>query len=416
MKNIIKKFTFCVITIFFIFAPVLAFSQTEEEKSGTEDVPIHLQIPLPFFGVSDSPDLSEYLTGIYRLLIGAGILFAIVMIIIAGYQWIFAGGSADKIGNAKKRIFSAVIGLILALLSYVILNAITPRLVAMRMPDIPSVKRLEFTQGETCQNSEYLIRKEAELGFSEGELPVIGEQATKDTIRKKAACGHKYYALEEPMKLGETPEQARADAFYDCIGEYCEDNWACLANKCVDAVIYGKITWPLFRNTYLDSIELMAVCADGSSESVQSRETTKLSFYKIPILTEFEEITGERKEDVTGGSDFFGEDFESERNYEAVVIEKCGSLDKFKGFVLKAEINDDEGAWYNILPTIDDDFALGKYPDGSGCMISPMHSGEEVDFDNINFTSYDKKYFFQLEDIENKIRCDINISDSWVLN
>ncbi|MBU2575896.1 pilin, partial [Patescibacteria group bacterium] len=186
-----KKFSI-IISIAIFLMPGFVFAEVNPDLK--DDLYVKLQIPLPFVATDcklpdGSPavcDMTDYIEGIYRLLIGTGALFAVVMIIIAGYQWIFAGGSPDKINAAKKRIFGAVIGLILALLSFIILNTITPRLVSLRLPDVEPVSGLDFVIGETCQNSERIIGLEKILKFSEGDLPVIGENAIEATTRDKA--------------------------------------------------------------------------------------------------------------------------------------------------------------------------------------------------------------------------------------
>ena len=73
--------------------------------------------------------LPQYIAGIYNFgLMVAGFL-AMVMIMIGGFMYIAAGGNQTIIGKAKERIFNALIGLVILLLSYTILNTINPDLV-----------------------------------------------------------------------------------------------------------------------------------------------------------------------------------------------------------------------------------------------------------------------------------------------
>ncbi len=57
----------------------------------------------------------------------AGIV-AVIMIILAGFQWLSAGGNQSKIGTSKGKITSAIIGLALIFCSYIILNTVNPSL------------------------------------------------------------------------------------------------------------------------------------------------------------------------------------------------------------------------------------------------------------------------------------------------
>lgn len=61
--------------------------------------------------------IAEYVVGIVGTL-------SVVMIMVGGYQWIMGGVSEDQKSKAKKTIFYAVIGLIITLLSWLIVNYI----------------------------------------------------------------------------------------------------------------------------------------------------------------------------------------------------------------------------------------------------------------------------------------------------
>jgi len=52
-----------------------------------------------------------------------GILF-VILIIYAGHMWMFAGGSEDRVGKAKKILTNSTIGVSLVLLAYAIAYAV----------------------------------------------------------------------------------------------------------------------------------------------------------------------------------------------------------------------------------------------------------------------------------------------------
>jgi hypothetical protein len=70
-----------------------------------------------------------YLQAIYKFFVGIAGILAVFMIMFGGVQWLFAGGSSSKITSAKETIFGSIIGLILVIGSYSILQFINPRLV-----------------------------------------------------------------------------------------------------------------------------------------------------------------------------------------------------------------------------------------------------------------------------------------------
>ncbi|MFA6918632.1 MAG: pilin [Patescibacteria group bacterium] len=83
--------------------------------------------------------LGEYINLWYTFLVGVAGLLAMVMIVFGGVNWLTSGGSSSAIGDAKKTISSALIGLTLALLSYVLLQIINPNLLSLKMPSMANI-------------------------------------------------------------------------------------------------------------------------------------------------------------------------------------------------------------------------------------------------------------------------------------
>lgn len=53
-----------------------------------------------------------------------GIVFAIILLIYSGIQWILSGGNKEVIASARSRITFTVIGLVIMFLSFFIVNSI----------------------------------------------------------------------------------------------------------------------------------------------------------------------------------------------------------------------------------------------------------------------------------------------------
>ncbi len=79
-----------------------------------------------------APYLAQYIATGYKYIVSIASILAVLMIIVAGFQWSMSGGSPDAIGEAKKRIGGAVTGLVIAVGSYALLYAINPGLVQFR--------------------------------------------------------------------------------------------------------------------------------------------------------------------------------------------------------------------------------------------------------------------------------------------
>ncbi len=104
-----------------------------------------------------TPDLlGKYVVAIYRFGILLSIFLTIFMMMVGGFLWVVAGGSPQRVENAKSYITSALTGLVLALTSFLLLQTVNPSLVVFppitaQRPDLvqPSglVRRVDENYG-----------------------------------------------------------------------------------------------------------------------------------------------------------------------------------------------------------------------------------------------------------------------------
>jgi len=73
-------------------------------------------VPKPALAIGG--DLTQVITKISNALLLLVGLIAVLFLIIGGFQLISSAGNADNINKGKHTIFYAIIGLIIALLSY----------------------------------------------------------------------------------------------------------------------------------------------------------------------------------------------------------------------------------------------------------------------------------------------------------
>ncbi len=168
------------------------------------------------------PWIAEYISGAYQFIIGAAIALAIIVIIVAGFTWMTAGGNADAVNRAKTTIVGAVTGVLLALGSFSILYIVNPNLTnltPLRVPIIGRVGLGQFCSPEVLPNETiYLINDR--VGEISGE---------KFTAGRKTTCGL-YYSKGEEITSGSI-----------CIGSSCGGSTACVPNINEDGSInaYG---------------------------------------------------------------------------------------------------------------------------------------------------------------------------------
>ncbi|MEK7653066.1 MAG: pilin [Patescibacteria group bacterium] len=129
-----------------IFLPFLAWAQGEAEGETTEVAPnttYRLNVPLdnnPTIEIGEGKNpLFDYISIWYSFIIGSIGILATVMIMYGGFKWLTSRGNSSQISDAKEKIISAITGLLLAFLSFTILNLINPRLVQITTPGMEEI-------------------------------------------------------------------------------------------------------------------------------------------------------------------------------------------------------------------------------------------------------------------------------------
>jgi len=121
MKNLDKKRYGKAVAVL-VFSFVFIFANMSLAKAGIGDWSGELEKGVSETKVYDtgaveeaggaSPAIAKYIGGILYLAPFFGFLF-MARIVIAGYEWMTAGGNSEKIELAKKKIKNATIGLII---------------------------------------------------------------------------------------------------------------------------------------------------------------------------------------------------------------------------------------------------------------------------------------------------------------
>ena len=91
-------------------------------------------------GLGDD-DIRFTIASIIKIALSLLGMITVVIILWAGFEWMTAGGSEEKISSAKKRLSSAVVGLLIVLSAYSLTNFVVKNL-------------YEATQGSSYQSGE----------------------------------------------------------------------------------------------------------------------------------------------------------------------------------------------------------------------------------------------------------------------
>lgn len=94
---------------------------TPREIFGEITPPSELQ-PLIAKGGQGAGGISAFLNNTITLIYEIAAIAVVVMLIWGGLEWIFSGGEKEAVGNARKRITNALIGLVILAVAFAILN------------------------------------------------------------------------------------------------------------------------------------------------------------------------------------------------------------------------------------------------------------------------------------------------------
>jgi hypothetical protein len=124
-----RKFIKNIIFLLFLISFFIGFWQVCKAQVGQEllvDYP-PIEGEQPYFGM-ELPELIRY---IYMFALGAVGIVALIAILIGAVMYVTSAGNPDKMRDAKDRIISAILGIILLLSSVLILRLINPDLVRL---------------------------------------------------------------------------------------------------------------------------------------------------------------------------------------------------------------------------------------------------------------------------------------------
>ena len=103
-----KKLAIGILTTLAVAMPLVTLAISYEDPSNT-------------LGLNTS-DLKAAVIRIINWVLGLLGIIAVIMILIGGFQWMTAGGNEEKVEKAKKIISAAIVGLIIILLAWAIVN------------------------------------------------------------------------------------------------------------------------------------------------------------------------------------------------------------------------------------------------------------------------------------------------------
>ncbi|MEK7606731.1 MAG: pilin [Patescibacteria group bacterium] len=193
---------------------------------GVETENCAVKLAVSFGGKAITGGLGGYIAAVYSFLLSIVGILAGIMITVAGFEWLLAAGSSEKITHAKKRIQNAIIGMILALGSYLILQTVNPALTTLSLPPV-KLSRRSLATPICCKatNNTYrqsfedcdAVKKEQKVESVFCTAKITTNPARCADVMKN--CGGAYQEIYQ--------DQDGKHKVVDCVGEHCTSGFLC---------------------------------------------------------------------------------------------------------------------------------------------------------------------------------------------
>ncbi len=121
MKKILLYLPSLIAVMLAVF-PFFAHAQSEINQGM-----MSIKSPFPSFGIAGSTTLTGsagLITNIIRMLLLIAGAIAVLFVIFGGFQYLTSAGNAEQAEKGKTTLVNAIIGIVIIILSYVIINVV----------------------------------------------------------------------------------------------------------------------------------------------------------------------------------------------------------------------------------------------------------------------------------------------------
>lgn len=162
----------------------------EDSSSSSLKAPINLEVGIG--GETTTKGISYYIGTVYQFATVIVGVLATVMIIIGGIQYSASAGNPAALGSAKETITSAIIGLVIVLMSYLILGTFSGKFTNLTEPRIKTISIGNSDPSSDYKDCHWEIYPEGEYGCKTGFVSVDNKYCSKadmpDNWRRRLCC------------------------------------------------------------------------------------------------------------------------------------------------------------------------------------------------------------------------------------
>ncbi|MFA4818324.1 MAG: pilin [Patescibacteria group bacterium] len=357
-----------------------------------------------------------YVAAFYKFFVGFMAVVAVVMIMWGGFKRIMAAGSAEKIKDANGTVFAAIIGLVLTLVSYTLLNLINPRLVANILPLMEKVRPEIFgfcpsyEKNKSLYEAGYLKflcgsgKNVNRTCFTDDDCPPDGEV--------KGKCVERAMSFNNPGD--NTCGKKMVFSGRECTGMECPSGQGCFKNQasnnppyaCDNIMLQGNLS-----GIRVNKMDAILVCNNGSVSGYNCgmKDANGTVSDNLDVKSKSSYV-------ITG---CWTPDTNSELKYRTLDTKYCENAGGLKGIALAIE-RESTGCddWY-IVDASSCWSVTKRVTDGDGNYVIWPHSAApfcvyDLFTAEMNFQKVDKSKLFYPFDSDGKvkaIKCDINVTN-----
>lgn len=173
-KNLSKKFRrnlHLILPVSFFVFVLSAIVLGDVLAAG--DIQTQFQVPFGDIQTGKVTTIAQYVNAVYKYLVGAGGVLAGIMFAIGGFMYITSSGDAGRVTQGKKYITNAILGLVLLVSSYVVLNTVNPNTTELKDIEVAKVAGNAMTGGNCkcdsdsdCPANKYCMGKNDIVPFN----------------------------------------------------------------------------------------------------------------------------------------------------------------------------------------------------------------------------------------------------------
>jgi len=185
----LNKFIFLLIIILFLFSFLGSFSFAEERG---------LEVQYPEMGgekISTSTTVSEYAVYIFNFCIIIAAVAAFVILIYGGIRYLLSTNNPGSMKESRIWIYSGIVGLLSALVSYLILNTINPEIIVPKLEEIKTSTGINLIDGE---KERYIADSQNKITFDPTSLEFIN---TEEELYSVFVCGEEDFDGKNSKEL-----------------------------------------------------------------------------------------------------------------------------------------------------------------------------------------------------------------------